>query len=141
MTVMDANSDTRRYSDILAERRTQLAQTRTVLAAGRNLMAWVRTSLSLISFGFTIYKLLQSLQEEKIMPAMRATGPHRLGLFLIGLGTFPLIIVVVEYWKFMKQIGYTPGSILKFPSFMLAFAVFALGLILFVTILVHIDLF
>jgi putative membrane protein len=138
---MDIKPEELKYSDILAEKRTQLAQTRTILAAGRNLMAWVRTSLSLISFGFTIYKVLQSLQQERILPALRETGPHRLGLFLIGLGTFPLIIVVFEYWKFMKQIGKTPGSIVKVPSFMLACAVFALGLILFATILAHIDLF
>lgn len=33
---------------------------RTIMAADRTLMAWLRTSLSMLSFGFTIYKFLES---------------------------------------------------------------------------------
>jgi putative membrane protein len=39
--------------------RTDLAMERNYLAADRTLMAWMRTSLSMISFGFTIGKLRQ----------------------------------------------------------------------------------
>ena len=41
----------------LADDRTDLAVERTLMALDRTLMAWVRTATSLISFGFTIYKL------------------------------------------------------------------------------------
>lgn len=44
----------------LAEDRTSLAVRRTVMAADRSLMAWIRTGLSMTSFGFTIYELLQA---------------------------------------------------------------------------------
>jgi putative membrane protein len=45
-------SDTElKTSDILALDRTRMA-------AERTLMAWVRTALSMIGFGFTIYKFL-----------------------------------------------------------------------------------
>jgi len=53
----------RESSDELAEDRTDLAATRTLMAADRTLMAWARTSLSLSSFGFTIYKGLQGIAE------------------------------------------------------------------------------
>ena len=38
---------------------------RTFLATERTLMAWVRTSLSMISFGFTIVKFFEYLAEER----------------------------------------------------------------------------
>ena len=34
------------------------------MAADRTLMAWIRTTLSMISFGFTIYKFLQAMFES-----------------------------------------------------------------------------
>src|SRR4030095_4895232 len=42
-----------------------LAVQRTFLAHERTLMAWVRTSASLISFGFTIYKFFAYLVETE----------------------------------------------------------------------------
>ena len=46
----------------------QLAIDRTRFAAERNLMAWIRTSLSMIAFGFTIYKFLQMMHEQSPVP-------------------------------------------------------------------------
>ena len=42
----------------------------------RTLMAWVRTALSMISFGFTIYKFLQVLQEQSTVPILRPQAPR-----------------------------------------------------------------
>ena len=44
---------------------TRLALSRTILAHDRTLMAWVRTSTSMISFGFTIYKFFQFVQNDR----------------------------------------------------------------------------
>ena len=49
----------------------ELALRRTFLAHERTLMAWIRTSVSLISFGFTIYKFFQYLAQE--IPFRRQT--------------------------------------------------------------------
>ena len=49
---------------ILAEERTDLAYQRTIIAAERTLMAWIRTALSMIGFGFTIYKFFQYQADE-----------------------------------------------------------------------------
>jgi uncharacterized membrane protein YidH (DUF202 family) len=43
----------------------KLAVDRTRLVHDQTLMAWVRTSTSLISFGFTIYKFFQYLRENE----------------------------------------------------------------------------
>ena len=66
----------------LAEQRTDLALGRNYMAAERTLMAWIRTSLSMISFGFTIGKLGQVLKnvEVKGLLAASATSVWRASL-------------------------------------------------------------
>jgi putative membrane protein len=44
---------------------TRLAVERTRLANERTLMAWIRTSTSLIAFGFTILKFFQYLATQE----------------------------------------------------------------------------
>ena len=57
----------------------ELALQRTVMAADRTLMAWTRTALSLITFGFTIYKFLQYARQEGQIAHVSLEGPRRLG--------------------------------------------------------------
>jgi putative membrane protein len=130
----------RKPSDILAEKRTEMALGRTVLAAGRNLLAWVRTSVSLISFGFTIYKFLQLLHEHGATPGIQPSAPRNIGLFLIGLGTFPLILILIDYWQVARKLGCRPKFILTAPSFILACAILALGLLLFTSIITRMEI-
>ena len=59
-----AESEKKDRGTFLAEERTDLAFHRTVIAAERTLMAWIRTALSMIGFGFTIYKFFQYQAEE-----------------------------------------------------------------------------
>src|SRR5512137_1808779 len=65
-----------------------LALERTRMAADRTLMGWIRTALSMISFGFTIFKFLEYVQEQSITPLRRAHGPREVGITLIGIGIF-----------------------------------------------------
>ena len=48
----------------MTEDSTRLAISRTILAHDRTLMAWVRTSTSMTSFGFTIYTFFQYVRSE-----------------------------------------------------------------------------
>jgi putative membrane protein len=94
-----------KLSDVLAQKRTDLAVQRTIMAADRSLIAWVRTGLSLIGFGFTIYKALQLLAEEGKALTLRETGPRDIGLILISLGTGSMVFAMLDYWKSMKTLG------------------------------------
>ena len=84
----------KKLGDMLAEKRTDLAAFRTILAADRSLMAWLRTGLSLIGFGFTIYKFLEYLAAQGTQITFREAGPRDIGLFLLVLGTGSLIFAI-----------------------------------------------
>jgi putative membrane protein len=95
----------KKLGDVLAEKRTDLAVFRTIMAADRSLMAWLRTGLSLIGFGFSIYKFLEYVAANGTQITFRKAGPRDIGLFLIGLGTLSLIFAVIDYWKSLKKLS------------------------------------
>ena len=91
---------------VLAEERTDLAYQRTIIAAERTLMAWIRTALSMIGFGFTIYKFFQYQADEIASGKIqRPNAPRNLGLSLIALGTLALAGAAWQHRQFLKSIG------------------------------------
>lgn len=112
----------------LAQQRTSLAVQRTSMAANRSLMAWVRTGISMIGFGFTIYKFLESFSEE----LARENTPRNVGMFLIAIGTLSVFFGCLEFWHTISQL-YKEHKIplRKFPL-ILAGAIFALGAMLLI---------
>ena len=71
---------------------------RTSVSAERTLMSWVRTAISLIGFGFTIFQFLERLNTMPgAQPAEHPNAPWIFGLALIGSGTIALIIALWEY--------------------------------------------
>jgi putative membrane protein len=80
-----------------------LAVQRTFLAHERTLMAWVRTSASLISFGFTIYKFFAYLVETegRILP-QTGLRPRQFAIAMIGIGVLALAVAVVQERKALK---------------------------------------
>ena len=82
-----------------------LVLVRNKLAAERTLMAWVRTALSIISFGFTIYKFLQVIDEQSPVPVLRPNAPRNVGLVLTGLGTFVVVIASIQHWSYVKNLS------------------------------------
>jgi putative membrane protein len=77
------------------------------MAAERTLMAWIRTSISMIGFGFTLAKLFQALAEAKVLirgPAGRIWTPVGVGMVLISLGTFSLVVAVFDHQRVVKAL-------------------------------------
>jgi putative membrane protein len=120
-------------SDELAEDRTDMAATRSLMAADRTLMAWLRTSLSLNSFGFTIYKVLQGLAEAGTNLPPGQT-PRSVGLVLTGLGTLAMVMGTVEYAQAIRDLRRYVDASLKRPAFIMALLMSVFGVFLFVSI-------
>jgi putative membrane protein len=125
----------------LAERNTSLAIGRSRLAVERTLMAWVRTSLSMISFGFTIFKFLQDL--VKVGSArISDRGPRNFGLALVGLGTVALIAATIQYWRRMREFRDQSSRKKLFPlAFFVAIAIAFLGGLVFFSMVVPVGPF
>jgi len=123
---------------ILAEQRTDLAITRTIIASERTLMAWIRTALSMIGFGFTIYKFFQYLPEEVATGNVKhPQAPRNLGLSLIALGTLALIAAAWQHRHFLNQIGASEARHVWSVSFVVAILVILIGVITFYGVLLH----
>ena len=116
----------------------RLAVERTIQAEGCSLLAWVRTSLSLIGFGFTIFKALQYLYEEGSRQLLRPQTPRNIGLFLIIAGTVPLLLAIIQYVRKIKQLG-KKGHLLLDPDFLAASVIFLFGVILILTVVLKIK--
>lgn len=77
---------------------------RTRLAVDRTLLAWVRTSVSLIGFGFTIVQFFERLHDMAgVIPARRPQAARHLGLSLIATG---VLIMVISAWQYRGIVRY-----------------------------------
>lgn len=124
-------------SDTELSRNDRMAIDRTRMAAERTLMAWSRTALSLISFGFTIYKFMQTLQDQSKVPVLKPQAPRDVGLMLIGLGTAALIAATIQHWKYMKKLDPQHTYKLWDLSFVVAILLTMIGLLMFVSIVLR----
>jgi len=117
---------------VLAKERTDLATERTILASERTLMAWMRTALSMIGFGFSIYKFFQYLPEELAAGNIRRpNAPRNLGLTLIALGTLSLSAAAWQHRNFLNKMGASQARHVWSVSFVVALCVILIGLVTF----------
>jgi putative membrane protein len=115
----------------------RLAIRRTLLAEDRSILAWVRTSLSLIGFGFSIYKFLEYLMKETPSLPLRPHSPRNIGLFLILTGSIPLLFAMFQYRQALKAMG-RKGKGLLTPGFLAASVIFLFGTLLALSIILSI---
>jgi putative membrane protein len=115
-----------------------LALDRTKFAAERTLMAWLRTALSMISFGFAFYKFLQVLQEQNTTVVAHPDAPRNLALLLIGIGTAALVAASIQHVKYVRGLStashpYKPWDL----TFVVSCFVVLLGLLTFASIVLR----
>ena len=107
-----------------------LAMVRTKFSSERSLLAWMRTSVSLFTFGFTIIQFVDYLgKRQKDVKFLEE--PYMLGLILICVGILVLVPVVVQHVRRVrraKELGMPTISRFSLPIGA-ATALFVIGIV------------
>ena len=115
-----------------------LALKRTFMAHERTLMAWIRTSTSLITFGFTIYKFFAYLVEADDTPlADSIVGPREFALAMISIGLVTLAVAAVQYKNSLQLLEQEFGEKYRSLAGAIAMVVSFLGLGVLIVVLLR----
>jgi putative membrane protein len=120
----------------------QLSWSRSELSNVRTLLAWIRTSVSMIGFGFTIYNFYRGFLEDLASPR-GADAARNLGLALVGAGTLAMVVALWNYWSLNRYLEEAAAA-LQVPqgvkhrwivSYVAAAVILVIGLITFLFML------
>lgn len=111
------------------------------MANERTFLAWIRTSIGIMAFGFVVEKFSLFVRQmsyflgKEVMPPPKGYSSI-FGIFLVGLGALMGVLSFIRYKKVEKQIDedtYRPSLIL---DILLTISVLAIGIFL-VIYLIH----
>jgi putative membrane protein len=97
------------------------SQFRDHAANERTLLAWIRTGIALMAFGFAIARFglfLRQVEEAGRMPLTRGAGSAGFGVVLVLLGLFTNAAATVRYSRVMRALQerrpVTPSRLLVY---------------------------
>jgi putative membrane protein len=110
--------------------------TRTRLAFERTLMAWVRTSISLITFGFTIFKAFNYAYQRGLAEPGGVMGPREYALVMISIGVVALALATWQHYRYVKMLRRADSKLPVFSiGVVIAAMISALGIAALLTVL------
>ncbi|MCP4380347.1 MAG: DUF202 domain-containing protein [Hyphomicrobiales bacterium] len=99
--------------DVEVSSGSHFAWLRTRLSLDRTLMAWVRTAIGSIGFGFTIVQFFARFSDMAgVAPAINPMTPQYVGLGLIGAGILSLAIAIWQYQRGVRYLWSEPYRVL-----------------------------
>jgi putative membrane protein len=111
---------------------TRLAVERTRLANERTLMAWIRTSTSLIAFGFTIFKFFQYLATEEHRHTV--VSPWIVGMVMILIGLTGLALAWIQHRQQLRALAVEAGPMPYSISGIMAGLIAVVGVVALVVV-------
>lgn len=92
-----------------------MAQFRTKLALDRTTLAWIRTTLTMGTFGFGTVGFFRSLREKSATPETLRLheGAIRFGIALILLGTVATILAGISHWLTLRRLRRNATPVLS----------------------------
>ncbi|RYD77379.1 MAG: DUF202 domain-containing protein, partial [Verrucomicrobiaceae bacterium] len=88
----------------------------------------VRTSVSLITFGFSIYQFFRIARRDDL-EGKYLVGPREFGIMMILVGLVSLVIATWEHRRAMRELCAQYPDLHHSPERVIAFLVAALGLV------------
>ena len=83
----------------------ELAKERNRAAAERNLMAWIRTCLALISFGFGLDKIIGAINTSRVEgPAHAGLGVRLVAIGFVLTGILAMAAAAREHLRTLKRL-------------------------------------
>ena len=117
---------------------TELAKTRNRAAAERTTLAWIRTALALISFGFGLDKIISAIRVAGgDADSRNDMGLQLMSMGFIGIGIFTLLIAMRQHKRELIRLRNDPYLYREEPSLSIAAAsaVLVIGVMAFVLLL------
>ena len=124
---------------------SHFAWIRTRLSLERTMMSWVRTSVALIGFGFTIVQFFERFRPVEHGDIKLPEAPRYLGLALIAAGVIVLCVSIWQYRlvaRYLLSKEYEPiagiGEVVRHtPLYAIAIALIFIGLFAFGAVFLH----
>ena len=117
---------------------TELAKTRNRASAERTTLAWIRTALALISFGFGLDKIISAIRDAGGNGnASQDLGVQLMSMGFIGVGIFTLLIAMRQHKRELIRLRSDPYLYRDGPSLSIATAtaVLVIGVLAFLLLL------
>lgn len=117
---------------------TELAKTRNRAAAERTTLAWIRTALALISFGFGLDKIISAIRDAGgDGNTSQDVGVQLMSMGFIGVGIFTLLIAMRQHKRELIRLRSDPYLYRDEPSLSIATAtaVLVIGVLAFFLLL------
>ncbi len=123
-------------SETREERESKRGHNRRVhMANERTFLAWIRTSVAVMAFGFVVEKFSLFVKQMAYYVGKEASPPAPgyssiIGILLVGLGMLMGVLAFIRYKKVERQIDeetYMPSPVL---SVLLAISVIVIGMFL-----------